>query len=979
MQNDIQALKWEANWIWQKDQQETVNFYMFARKEFELNSLIKKAEVHISAYSEYILFINGVYIGRGPHPYVPKYQYYDTYQVEQYLHPGKNVIAVLAHNYAVGLHWQPMSPGGLILQAQIETENEECTLVSDETWKVKNAEGYALNSPRMMFACQFVETFDFNRYDEQWKEVDYLAFDWENAYVIGRPPQYPWEKLIPPEIPRLIEKLVYPTSIQKGNFEVIGCHTVSFKDIIPAGENHIGFAQTYLFSENERKLLINISCDDAFKVFLNDELVGEQIYSESFVRESTWNLRENYEQFHCALGIRTDGVLVNLKKEWNKLCVVVDQGPAGWGFALGFSDNYKGTPGFYHSFCINNFVDMPFTSSIHAHTSTWLLSGPFASTGLKNSLNHIMEQLDNGQRNLQYHSQKHLDITDCSMLMQAEEKNSLHFINISETISLNEGECLIVDLGVVRAGFPIFELESDGEAILDSGYGNVLPTNKKMSFMWQMRYVDRLYLKAGLQSWQCNTRREGRYIYISCRKGKNVNFKKLQFISIGYPLEKHASFECSDNILNNVWKASVYTSEILMQDSYQDCMKRECGVHNTRSFIHSSMAALNCFGDSKLIRKNILEGIRLQDETGWFNSHGPTDNNADEPTQCLWWFELLKNYLLYTGDLTLIEENYEKIKGVLRYFSRIENMALLLDCKNENKEVRNRYVYIDDNMLKPPHIGLYDGVLFAYNVLYYGALKNAGFIAEKLGHAKDSEFYNKKACFVKESCNLLFWNEEEGHFMDWTREGVRSDNGAISTNIAALYFDVCNEKNKDRLIEYLFEEMGAREGKFENYEMTFGFYYFLLETFYRHEYDNTATQLLKEYFGKWLALGATTFGEHFSLLKHQDLDNIEEEYNTHNYATSSHIHFYRNILGVQPTEKGFSKLVFRPRPGGLLWAKGKIFTPMGEVFVSWKADNNVFELEITLPTECVYTLDLPAAFNSYKVQINNEKIVYGGI
>ena len=80
-----------------------------------------------------------------------------------------------------------------------------------------------------------------------------------------------------------------------------------------------------------------------------------------------------------------------------------------------------------------------------------------------------------------------------------------------------------------------------------------------------------------------------------------------------------------------------------------------------------------------------------------------TDNNNDEITQCLWWFDLLKNYCLYTGDVQLVKENYERIKGVLRYFSRFENRHMLIDGKNENKDLRGRVVYIDDAASKYPY------------------------------------------------------------------------------------------------------------------------------------------------------------------------------------------------------------------------------------------------------------------------------------
>ena len=91
---------------------------MYARKEIELAS-VSGAKVFVTCSTEYKLYVNGRYVGRGPNPCHPRFQYYDEYDFGRFLRPGKNVIAALCYNYGVGTHCRPEAPGAFLLQLEI--------------------------------------------------------------------------------------------------------------------------------------------------------------------------------------------------------------------------------------------------------------------------------------------------------------------------------------------------------------------------------------------------------------------------------------------------------------------------------------------------------------------------------------------------------------------------------------------------------------------------------------------------------------------------------------------------------------------------------------------------------------------------------------------------------------------------------------------------------------------------------------------
>jgi len=149
---------------------------------------------------------------------------------------------------------------------------------------------------------------------------------------------------------------------------------------------------------------------------------------------------------------------------------------------------------------------------------------------------------------------------------------------------------------------------------------------------------------------------------------------------------------------------------------------------------------------------------------------------------------------------------------------------------------------------------------------------------------------------------------------------------------------------------------------------TFGFYYYFLEDLFSIGYEEEAIELIRRYYGRWLDVGATTFGEHFrmSRLKGKALDF---EYEVQGYGTSAHAHFYTNLLGVRPLEPGFTSVLLAPRPGDLQWACGTVSTPQCVVRVAWEQNAASFAIDVQMPAGCGYRVELPARFRDTHISV----------
>lgn len=203
------TVDWQAKWIWARGYLETPNCYVYARRQFEARA-ISAASVLVTCSSEYKLYINGRYVGRGPGPCRPTYQYYDQHDVKHVIRSGKNVVAVLCYNYGVDTGFRPRTPGGLLLRMCLTRAGaDEIVIATDHEWRVWPGEDFDFGSARMSDTAGFQEVYDSRRKPVGWNVVGFDDEDWRPPEVIGEAGVEPWTSLVPRPIPRLRERELF--------------------------------------------------------------------------------------------------------------------------------------------------------------------------------------------------------------------------------------------------------------------------------------------------------------------------------------------------------------------------------------------------------------------------------------------------------------------------------------------------------------------------------------------------------------------------------------------------------------------------------------------------------------------------------------------------------------------------------------------------------------------------------------------------
>jgi hypothetical protein len=224
----LEQERWSADWIWQPNKVPVAfdllaptekNLFVYFRKTFDLSDAALEAVAQVAADSRYKLYINGHYVGRGPIRGDLVWQYYDTYDVARYLHPGRNVIAVLVHSYGEDTGWYMMRRPGLRFQCAVRVPHgPPVVLASGGTWKVLQASAWEQDTPRVNDALGFVEVYEATKEESGWNLPDYDDSNWASAQVVsstsGESPTIPVsENLIPRSIPMLIEREILPARV----------------------------------------------------------------------------------------------------------------------------------------------------------------------------------------------------------------------------------------------------------------------------------------------------------------------------------------------------------------------------------------------------------------------------------------------------------------------------------------------------------------------------------------------------------------------------------------------------------------------------------------------------------------------------------------------------------------------------------------------------------------------------------------------
>lgn len=405
-------------------------------------------------------------------------------------------------------------------------------------------------------------------------------------------------------------------------------------------------------------------------------------------------------------------------------------------------------------------------------------------------------------------------------------------------------------------------------------------------------------------------------------KNTEISFKAITAVSIMKDIPYLGTFECSNEIINKIYNISAYTCHLNMQRYLWDGIKRDRLVWV--GDMHPEMLTVRTvFGADPIIEKS----LRFMRETtplpSWMNGM---------PTYSLWWIHILYDWYLYSGNTDFLNENKDYA---------LKLIEIICNLVNEDGSDNLPSYFID----------------WPCNDKPAGVSGSRALLALTLDScAEISEYFERidlsQLCKKKKTCLISAKAESYN-----------------AKQVTAMY-SLAGWIDKSSASEQILHN-GAQGFS------TFMSYYLLKAACYS---DMSGTlEVLEEYYGGMIKMGATSFWEDFDInwMKNAcPIDEIPDKNRSdvhadngafcykglrhslcHGWSSAPTAFLAEEVLGITILEPGCKKIRIRPSLGNLTFAKGTYPTPYGVISVSCKKVNDKTSFSYSAPDEITIITD----------------------
>jgi hypothetical protein len=385
-----------------------------------------------------------------------------------------------------------------------------------------------------------------------------------------------------------------------------------------------------------------------------------------------------------------------------------------------------------------------------------------------------------------------------------------------------------------------------------------------------------------------------------------------------FPANYEGSFECSDSQLNRIWHIGAYTAHLCLDPTaFGAILRPERGDR------------FPWMGDDRVTQRTVLNVFGIYDhvkaDLDFYVKPGQKDININGiPGYTLDWIIALHTYWMYSGDDSEVRLHLADIKTILDSF--------------DTDNAPPGWLFTDwENGLQSTT----DETVLAFRCKYVQAAKLAIDLAEQLGSKELVDVFKRLA----EKCTARI----TGH-QDWPNN--LQQHSLSNAILAGLSGD--------------FPE------SVRGYTATPYFTFYVLEALSKAGQDAKALEAIRTVWSGMVQLGATSTWEYYNSKWPQTLKPLQQPPDVHEpgvseffvslchpWSSGATAWLSEHVLGVTPSSPGFAECQIKPFFGKLAWARGSVPTPKGPVLVSWSQKNKGLSVRVQLPAGVRARLVLP--------------------
>lgn len=362
------------------------------------------------------------------------------------------------------------------------------------------------------------------------------------------------------------------------------------------------------------------------------------------------------------------------------------------------------------------------------------------------------------------------------------------------------------------------------------------------------------------------------------------------------------SFRCNDERLNKIWMTGAYTVHLNMQEYLWDGIKRDRTIW--LGDMHPEMSTIMAvFGQNEVIPKSIDLACQQFPQPQWLNGMS---------AYSMWYLIIQYEWYMKGGDLAYLQKHRDYILGIIKHID---------ECVAEDgSETLASWRFLDW-----PSSPNEAGVEAGYRALLTWALQDGERLCKLL---KEPEGM-KRCRSIEKRLNKV----------------VKEPNGLKQ---AAALMAIAGLKDAEKASQEVILPGGAK-----GFSTFYGYY--MLQALAKAGHHQEALDIIRQYWGGMLDMGATTFWEDFDLdwtrnaarldeFCPEGKDDIHGAFGAYCYPSFRHSFCHgwasgptpwmmEHVLGIKPLEPGCRVVSIEPHLGDLQWAEGTYPTPLGVIKV----------------------------------------------
>lgn len=402
-----------------------------------------------------------------------------------------------------------------------------------------------------------------------------------------------------------------------------------------------------------------------------------------------------------------------------------------------------------------------------------------------------------------------------------------------------------------------------------------------------------------------------------------VNISKIYVEEFYNGLEKKGWFRSDDERINEIYAVAERTISLCVRkNDIWDGIKRDRLLW-IGDLYPEMLAAFYVYGVVPQFEKAI--NVFANERKSWINKI---------PSYSAWWIICLAKYYEISKNTEFVKKHIEQVRFITESFSAIVSANGEIDYSESRLEYFNDNEFFVDwptNYTPDSRAG------FAYVLTF--AMKKAIELFSLCGESGTE---------AKSVISRLQKHEyEESPFKQITALGMMA--GAIPT-----------ERGKRMLEENTLSGMTCFMG------------FAITDALCLANNGELAFDIIKEYYGAMIDMGATTFWEDFDVswlkdnpdkiteMPNEKKKNIHADYGKfcyerlrmslcHGWSAGFIEFFYKYVLGIVPVSAGYDEIKIEPHLCGLKYAEGEIPTIHGNIKIKHTVENGIVKTELSLP------------------------------